>query len=380
MNKNLDPRQEAVRQEVKAFADKEMYPVSVELDQMAEPRKFPHELYKKIGAAGFIGYSMPKEYGGSGKSFLEYCTLVEEMCYHDAAIGLLCSVAELATHPIINFGNDEQKKKYVRDCASGSIIPSFVLTEPEAGSDASSLTTVAVEHDDHYIINGEKIFIMHGDVADIAVLFCKIEGKPKLTAFIVETDQPGWQTRTLTGKLGMRAATTGAIIIKDVKVPKENILGEIGRGFRYAMGTLDSARIGVAAQGLGIAQRALDEAVSRAKKRVAFGAPIAKLQAIQWMIADMAVQVSASRTLTYRAAQMADEGIRYSLEASVAKLHSSETSNFCVDKCMQIHGGYGYIGEFSPIEKLYRDQRVLEIYEGTSEIQRLVIASNIIGR
>jgi butyryl-CoA dehydrogenase len=380
MNKNLDPRQEAVREEVKAFAEKEMFPVSEELDRMSEPRKFPTELYKKIGAAGFIGYCMPKEYEGGGKSFLEYITLVEEMCYYDAAIGLLCAVGELATHPILYYANDDLKKKYVPDCATGRRIPAFVLTEREAGSDAANVQTEAVEKGDHYVINGEKIFIMHGDVAEVGIVFCKVKDKPKMSAFIVETNQPGWEPRTLKNKMGMRAATTGGIFLKDVKVPKENLLGEFGKGFRYAMGTLDSARIGVAAQGVGIAQRALDESVAYSKKRIAFGAPIAKLQAIQWMIADMATRLAAARHLTYSAARAADAGEHFSLEASMAKLYASETANFCVDRAMQIHGGYGYIGEFSAIEKLYRDQRVLEIYEGTSEVQRLVIAGNIIGR
>lgn len=378
---NVDPKQQAVRDEAKAFAEKEMYPVSEELDRMAEPRKFPTELYHKIGAAGFIGYAIPTELGGKGKSNLEYITLIEELCYHDPAIGLLCAVGELATYPLLHFANDEQKKKYVPDCATGKRIPAFVLTEPDAGSDAANQKTVAVDKGDHYLVNGEKIFIMHGDVADLGVLFCKIEGQPKLSALIVDdTKQSGWEPRTLKNKMGMRAATTGGIYLKDVKVPKENLLGEIGKGFRYAMGTLDGARIGVAAQGVGLAQRALDESVTYAKKRVAFGAPIAKLQAIQWMIADMSTRLEAARCLTYKAAQMQDRGEKFTLEASHAKLFASEIARFCVDRAMQIHGGYGYIGEFSPIEKLYRDQRVLEIYEGTSEVQRLVIAGNVIGR
>lgn len=380
MEKNIDPRQQAVRDEVKAFAEKEIYPVSEELDRMPEPRKFPRELYRKIGQAGFIGYCMPKELGGQGKSHLEYITLVEELCYHDAGVGLLCAVAELATAPIINFGTDEQKKKYVPKCASGEIVPAFVLTEPEAGSDAANQSTEAVETDDGFVLNGEKIFIMHGDVADLGVVFCKVKDKPKLSAILVETDQPGWDARTLKNKMGMRAATTGGIHLKDVKAPKENLMGEFGKGFRYAMMTLDSARIGVAAQGVGIAQRALDESVAYAKKRVAFGAPIAKLQAIQWMIADMATRLEAARGLCYKAVGMQDRGEKFSLHAAMAKLYCSEVANFCVDRAMQIHAGYGYIGEFSQIEKLYRDQRVLEIYEGTSEVQRLVIAGNVIGR
>ncbi|MFZ1685037.1 MAG: acyl-CoA dehydrogenase family protein [Candidatus Zixiibacteriota bacterium] len=376
---NVDPRQQAVRDEVKVFAEKYMYPMSEELDRMPEPRKFPTDLYREIGKAGFIGYVMPTELGGKGKSNLEYITLVEELCYHDPAIGLLCAVAELATHPIVHYASDELKKKFVPDCASGKRIPAFVLTEPDAGSDAANQKTVAVDHGDHYLVTGEKIFIMHGDVADLGVLFCRVEGAPKMSAFIVETNQPGWKARTLKHKMGMRAATTGGIHLTDVRVEKKNLVGEIGKGFRYAMGTLDGARIGVAAQGVGIAQRALDEACSYAKKRQAFGAPIAKLQAIQWMIADMSTKLEAARCLTYKAAQMQDRGEKYSLEASHAKLFASEIARFCVDRAMQIHGGYGFIGEFSPIEKLYRDQRVLEIYEGTSEVQRLVIAANVLG-
>lgn len=381
MNKNVDPKQQEVRGLVKNFAEKEIYPVSKEWDQMPEDKRiFPRELYRKIGQAGFIGFSMPKEYGGQGRSHIEYITLVEELCYHDAGVGLLCAVGELATHPIIHFGNEEQKKKYVPACASGEIVPAFVLTEPNAGSDAANQSTVAELNGDNFVINGEKIFIMHGDAADVGIVFCKVKDQPKLSAIIVESDQAGWEGRTLRGKMGMRAATTGGIYLKNVTAPKENLLGEYGKGFRYAMTTLDSARIGVAAQGVGLAQRALDESVAYAKKRIAFGQPIAKLQAIQWMIADMAVRIEAARGLTYKAAQLQDNGEKFSVEAAMAKLYSAEAANFCVDKAMQIHAGYGYIGEFSPIEKIYRDQRVLEIYEGTSEVQRLVIAGNIIGR
>jgi alkylation response protein AidB-like acyl-CoA dehydrogenase len=377
---NVDPSQQAVRDDVKAFAEKEIYPVSRELDQMPEPRKFPRELYRKLGEAGFIGYVMPKEYGGQGGSNLGYITLIEELCYHDPAIGLLCTIGELAGHPIVHFGSEEHKKKWIPKVASGEIVASFVLTEPNAGSDAANQSTVAEENGDDYVINGEKIFIMHGDAADLGVVFCKIKDKPKLSAFLVETDQPGWNARTLKQKMGMRAATTGGIVLKDVRVPKTNLLGEMGKGFRYAMRTLDSARIGVAAQGVGIAQRALDESVAYSKKRMAFGQPIAKLQAIQWMIADMSVRLEAARCLAYKAAQLQDKGERFALEAAQAKLYGSEVANFCVDRAMQIHGGYGFIGEFTQIEKLYRDQRVLEIYEGTSEVQRLVIANNVIGR
>jgi len=376
---NIDERQQAVRDRVNEFAQKEIVPVCADLDRREE--SFPKDYYRKLGKAGLIGFAMPKEYGGGGFSNIEYITLIEQLCYYDPATGLLAAVPELAVFPIIAFGNDEQKKKYLPKCATGEMIPAFALTERNAGSDAANQQTVAIIDGDNFVINGEKIFIMHGDAADVAVLFCRIgekaEGRPKVSAIIVETDTPGWTGFTLQHKMGMRAATTGRIELKDVKVPVSQQLGDIGKGFKYAMATLDGARIGVAAQGVGLAQRALDESIKYAKERIAFGQPIAKLQAIQWMIADMGTQVEAARMLTYKAALMQDKGERFTLEASQAKLFSTEAARFCIDRAMQIHAGYGYIGEFSVIEKLYRDQRVMEIYEGTSEVQRLVIAGNL---
>ncbi len=380
MRYNVDERQQAVRDRVKEFAEKEIVPVFQDLDRKEEA--FPKEYYKKLAAAGLVGFAMPKEYGGGGYSNIEYITLVEELNYWDPPTGLLAAVPELATFPIFAFGTEEQKKKYVPKCASGELIPAFALTERNAGSDAANQKTVAMIDGDEFVINGEKIFIMHGDAADVAVLFCRIgesgEGRPKVSAIICETDKPGWKKFTLKHKMGMRAATTGRIEIKDYRCPVSQQLGETGKGFRYAMATLDGARIGVAAQGVGIAQRALDEAIKYSKSRIAFGAPIAKLQAIQWMIADMSTRLEAARALTYKAAVMQDKGEHFSLQAAQAKLFATEAAGFCVDRAMQIHSGYGYIGEFSIIEKLYRDQRVTEIYEGTSEVQRLVIAGNLL--
>lgn len=364
---------------VLTFAEREIVHRVQELDRSGDPPKFHHDLYQKLGQAGFIGFPFPKEFGGQAKSRLEYITLIEELCYHDPAVGLMCCVGELAANCILLFGTPEQKKKYLPDCLSGKKVLAFTLTEPNAGSDAASITTTAVETDKGYVINGEKTFIMHGDVADIVILFAKIEGQPKMSAFIVETNQSGWKSWGLKYKMGMRAATTGSAKLTDLFVPKENLLGETGKGFRYALTTLDFARIGAAAQGLGIGQRALDESIAYANKRIAFGNPIGKFQAIQWMIADMGTQLEAARLLIYKAAQMADAGGNVSLAASQAKLFASEMARFCVDRAMQIHGGYGYIGEFSIIEKLYRDQRVIEIYEGTSEVQRMVIAGHLLG-
>ncbi len=387
---NVNDSQQAIRDMVAEFAKKHIEPISKELDHRDDPDRFAMDIYKTLGKNGFIGMCMPKEYGGGGISAIEYATLTEELCFYDPAICLLSSVAELATYPIYHFGSEEQKKKYVPKCASGEWIPSFVLTEPDAGSDALNQKTSAKLEGDEFVINGEKIFIMHGDVADIMVVFLKYGGDDdsqkasrKISAILVETKKdgkpiPGLKTATLKKKMGMRAATTGRIWFDNVRVPKENLLGGVGKGFKIAMNTLDGARVGVAAQGLGLAERALHESIDYAKKRICFGQPIGKFQAIQWMIADMATQIEAARMLTYKAAQMQERGEKFSIEAAQAKLHCTETAKFCVDRAMQIHAGYGYIGEFSIIEKLYRDQRIMEIYEGTSEVQRLVIAGSML--
>jgi len=380
MEKNIDPRQQAIRDMVKDFADKEVSPVSDQLDRMPEPRKFPGDLYGKLGKAGFIGLNMPEQLGGQGKSRLEYITLIEELSYHDAGVGQLCAAGEMATFPLIGFANDDLKKRLVPDCAAGKKVLAFVLSEPKVGSDMSDLSTTAVDKGDHYLINGEKMFIMLGDAADAGVVFCAIEGQLGISGLVVDdTTQSGWQARTLKDKIGLRAATCAGISLKDVKVPKANLLGEPGKGSHYAQTTLSGARIVAAAQAVGMSQRALDEAVTYAKERQAFGAPIAKLQAIQWMIADMGTRLEAARGLTYNAALKQDAGEDYSLKASMARQYAAETASYCVDRAMQIHAGYGYIGEFSPIEKLYRDQRALDIYEDSAEVQRLVIAGNIMG-
>lgn len=381
MSYNVDPElQQPVRDMMREFCPKEIEPLGRIHDR--EPDQFAHDIFQKLAAKGLVGYVMPKEYGGGGRKKIEYATMIEELSYFDAPSSLLSAVSQLAVDPIINFGTDEQKKKWIPKAATGEIIPAFALTEPNAGSDAANQSTEFEDAGDHYVINGEKIFIMHGDVCNYAVTFGKLKGeadeRAKVSAIIVPADAEGFQGSTLKFKMGMKYATTGRIIYKNVKVPKENFLGQPGKGFRMAMMTLDGARVGIAAQSTGIAQRALDEAIKYAKERVAFGAPIAKLQAIQWMIADMATKVEAARLLTYKAAQLQDKGESINLSASQAKLFASEAANFCVDRCMQIHSGYGYIGEFSIAEKLYRDQRVTEIYEGTSEVQRLVIANNML--
>jgi butyryl-CoA dehydrogenase len=325
---------------------------------------------------------MPKKYGGIGSNKLLEATLLEELAYFDAAVCLLAAVSSLACYPIEVFGNEEQKKKYIPKIASGEYLAAYDLTEPSAGSDAGNQQSNARIEDGHFVINGEKIFIMHGDVAHVHVVFCKIiedghkADKTTISAIIVEKGTPGLKAKTLEYKMGMKCATTARVWLENVRVPVCNLLGEKGKGFRIALQTLDGARIGIAAQAVGIAQRALDEAVKYARTRVTFGQPIAKYQAIQWMVADMSLQLEAARCLTYKAAQLYDQGQKVTLEASQAKVYATEAAKYCVDRCMQIHGGYGYIGEFNIVEKLYRDQRLTEIYEGTSEIQRLIISGN----
>ena len=377
MTYNMAESQQAVRDMAKEFGEKHIAPIAVDMDR--KPPEFPKDLFKKMADAGFLAFPMAKEYGGLGKSKIEYATLIEEISWFDASSAIIMAVDNLASYPIEKFGSEEQKKKYLPKMATGEVIGAFALTEPNAGSDAANQKTTAKIDGDYFIINGEKIFITSGNVADVTVLVCKIvdEGeRDKVSGILVENNTPGFSSEMLKWKMGLRASTTARLKLKDVRVPRSNLLGEAGKGFKMALKTLDGARVGVAAQALGIAQRAFDESVKYAKTREQFGAPIAKLQAIQWMIADMSTRLEASRLLTYKAAMMEDRGEPVNLVAAQAKLFASEAAKYICDRAMQIHAGYGYIGEFSEIEKIYRDQRITEIYEGTSEVQRLVISAN----
>jgi butyryl-CoA dehydrogenase len=377
MTYNMSPSQQAVREMAKEFGNKYIAPIAVEMDR--KPPEFPRDLFKKMADAGFLAFPMSKAYGGLGKSKIDYATLIEEMAWFDASSAIIMAVDNLASYPIEKFGNEEQTTKYLPPIAKGEMIAAFALTEPNAGSDAANQSTTAKMDGDFFVINGEKTFITSGNVADITVLIVKIveEGqKDKVSAIIVENKTPGFSSEVLKWKMGLRASTTARLKLNNVRVPRSNLLGEAGKGFKMVLQTLDSARIGVGAQALGIAQRAFDESVKYAKTRVQFGAPIGKLQAIQWMIADMSTRLEAARLLIYKAAVMEDKGEPVNLVAAQAKLYASEAANYICDRAMQIHAGYGYIGEFSEIEKIYRDQRITEIYEGTSEVQRLVISAN----
>ncbi len=343
---NWDPGQEQIRAQARAFAKEHVDPVSQELDR--RPPAFPEEIFKAMGKAGFLGFPSAKEYGGGGQNKLLYATLIEEMSYADAAIGIVMAVQVLASYPLEKFGTEEQKQKYLPKMNSGEIHGAFALTEPTAGSDAANQHTTAVADGDHYVVNGEKIFISSGNVADVVVVLCRISQKGedpmkgKVSALIFDNAKdPGYKAEILKYKMGIRASTTARLFFKDVRIPKANILGEVGKGFRIAMTTLDGARVGVASQSVGICQRALDTAIAYAKTREQFGAPIAKLQAIQWMIADMSCKTEAARLLTYKAARKEAAGEPMGLEAAQAKLFASEAARFCVDRCMQVHAGYG---------------------------------------
>ena len=381
---NWVPEQQEVRDMVKAFAEKHIVPVGDTYDR-AEP-KFPQEILDAMAKEGYPGFPFAKEYGGRGESKIRYVTLIEEVSKYDAGFGIVMAVTVLAGYPIEKFGTEEQKKKYLPDMCAGKLVGAFALTEPGAGSDAANQHTTAEDKGDHSLLNGEKIFITSGDAAGVIVTVCKIlppgetdleKGKVS-TLLLDDPSDPGFSYELIKYKMGIRGSTQARIFFKDVKVPKENLLGEVGKGFRNAMTTLDGARVGVAAQSVGIGQHALELATAYAKEREQFGRPIAKQQAIQWMVADMATRLDAARLLTYRAAVLEDAGERFSTEASMAKLYASETAGFCADCCVQIHGGYGYCGDFSDAERIYRDARITRIYEGTSEVQRLVIANHLL--
>jgi alkylation response protein AidB-like acyl-CoA dehydrogenase len=323
---------------------------------------------------------VPEEFGGSGLDTISYVLAMEEVSRGDAATSVSMTVQNsLVEWPIARFGTDAQKREYLPKLATGEWLGCYALTEPVAGSDPASMGTQAVEDGEDYILNGSKIFISNGGVADLALVWAQTNRELKhkgVTAFILEKGMPGFEVGAEEHKMGIRGSNTVELYFKNCRVPKANVLGAIGEGFKIAMLTLDGGRIGIAAQAVGIAQAALDEACKYAQQRKAFGRPIAELEGIQFKIADMAMEIQASRLLTYLAAWTKDQGGRFSQQAAMAKLHASETATRVAHMAVQVHGGYGYLRDF-PVERLYRDARITEIYEGTSEIQRLVIAGQV---
>lgn len=374
----LSKEQEMARTLFKEFAENEVKPLAQEVD---ETEHFPRATVEKMQKLGFMGIPQPKEFGGQGCDTLTYVLCVEELSKVCATTGVIVSAhTSLGTDPIKKFGTPAQKEKYLRPLASGELLGAFGLTEPGAGTDASGQQTKAVLEGDHYVLNGSKIFITNGGEADIYIIFAmtdKSKGTKGISAFIIEKDFPGFRIGTKEKKMGIRGSATTELIFENCIVPKENLLGQEGKGFGIAMTTLDGGRIGIAAQALGIAEGALEETIAYVKERKQFGRPIAKFQNTQFQIADMATKVEAARYLVYRAAIAKDTKKRFSVEAAMAKLYAAEVAMEVTTKAVQLHGGYGYTREY-PVERMMRDAKITEIYEGTSEVQRMVISSNVI--
>jgi hypothetical protein len=374
----LTETQKQVKQLARDFAENEIAPNVKKFDQSGE---FPIELMKKLGEIGFLGITFPEKYGGAGLSYLDYVVIIEEISRVDPSIGLSVSAHNgLCTNHIFMFGNETQKEKYLPELCTGRKIGAWALTEPQAGSDAANLLTTAVKENNFYVINGNKIFTTHGGSAEIIVVMAvtdKSKGKNGISAFILEKGYEGLIVGKKEDKLGMRASETCSLAFDNCKVPAENLIGEEGQGYRQAMEILAGGRIGIAALSVGLAQGALELSLKYAKERKAFGRYIAEFQAIQWKLADMATQIEAARLLTYKAAYLKDQGKDYSLYASMAKYYASEVAVKCANEAVQIYGGYGYVKEY-PVEKLYRDAKLLTIGEGTSEIQKIIIANKIL--
>ena len=371
------PQELLFLQMIREFAEKEVKPLAAEID---EQERFPLETVEKMGKIGLMGIPIPKEYGGAGATNQIYTMCVEELSRVCATTGVVVSAhTSLCCSPILEFGTEEQKKKYLPKLASGEWIGAFGLTEPNAGTDASAQQTFAEERDDHYVLNGNKIFITNAQYGHVYVIFAmtdKSQGNKGISAFIVEKGFPGFSIGKPELKRGIRGSATCELIMENCIVPKENLLGRVGQGFKIAMKTLDGGRVGIASQALGIAQGAMDETVKYTKERKQFGRSIAKFQNTQFQMADMQVRVDAARLLVRRAAYLKDQGQPYSFEAAEAKLFAAETAMFVTTKAVQYHGGYGYTREY-PVERMMRDAKITEIYEGTSEVQRMVIASKL---
>jgi butyryl-CoA dehydrogenase len=374
MNFNLSSEHQMVQKNVQDFAEKRVKPGAAERDEKEE---FSRELYQEMAGLGLAGIPWSEEFGGEGGDYLSYVIAVEEISRVDASAGITLSThTSLCCGPINKFGSEEQKKKYLVPLAQGSKLGAFGLTEPSAGSDAGGMLSTAELQGDHYILNGSKIFISNAGTADTYVVFAFTDKSKKtkgISAFILEKGMPGFSFGKLEKKLGIRSSATGELIFENCLVPKENLLGKEGDGFKIAMSTLDAGRIGVAAQALGIAQGALDEAIKYSKSREQFGQPISNFQAISFMMADMGTRIEAARLMTYRAAFLVDQNQPFGKEAAMAKLYASDIAMDVTTDVVQIFGGYGFTREY-PVERFMRDAKITQIYEGTNQIHRMVIA------
>lgn len=378
MNLRFTEEQEMMRKMVRDFARNEIAPI---VEHMEETDEFPLETIRKMGEYGLLGIPVPEEFGGAGADFTSYILAIHEIAKVSAAVGVILSVhTSVGTNPILYFGNEEQKQKYIPKLAAGEYIGAFALTEPSAGSDAASMRTTAIRQGDKYILNGSKIFITNAGAADTYITFALTDaslGANGVSAFIVEKGTPGFTIGKKEKKMGLHGSNTCELIFENAEVPAENLLGVDGEGFKIAMTSLDAGRIGIAAQGLGIAEAALEHSIRYAKERVQFGKPIAAQQAIAFKIANMATQVEAAKLLVYRAADLRSRGIKCGKEASMAKRFSTDTAMKSAIEAVQVFGGYGYTREY-PVERLFRDAKVTQIYEGTNEVQRIVISKYLL--
>ena len=378
MDFDLSEEQRLIRDTARDFAAREVTPHAAELDKTG---RWPSEIIEKMAGLGFLGMAIPTEYGGAGLDTVSYALAMEEISFGCASCGVIMSVNNsLFCDPVYKFGTAEQKKNVLTPVARGEKLGCFGLTEPMSGSDAQTMVTTAEKTSDGWVINGAKNWITNGPYADWILVFAVTSrdgGKVRHTAFLVEKGTPGFTTNPPDHKLGIHAAQSCTVFFENCHVSDSAVVGQVGDGFKVAMATLDGGRIGIACQALGIARAALETSVAYAKERKSFGVPISQHQAIQFMLANMAVELDAARLLTWRAATMKDAGVRHSMESAEAKLYASEMATRVAHKAIQVHGGYGYSTEF-PVERHYRDARITEIYEGTSEIQRIVIAANLL--
>jgi butyryl-CoA dehydrogenase len=378
MDFKLTEEQELIRSNIREFAVKNVEPIAAEID---ENQRHPAELFKKLAEGGWMGIPIPTEYGGSGSDYLTNAIVVEELARSCASTGFTVSIHVGIACMLINlFGTEEQKKKYLVPLAKGEHLGAFVLTEPGAGTDVMSASTTAVLDGNDYVINGTKTFISNGPTGDTYVAFAWTDKAARgkgMSCFIIPKGAPGMKPGEHFSKMGLRSSQTSELVFKDCRIPKENIIGQPGQGLAIAMTGFDHGRVGIAAQCVGILQAALDESIKYSKERVQFGQPIARQEAISWMIANMATDLTAARFLTYYAAWLKDQKKPFSKEASMAKLFGAEKAMEHTIKAVQIHGGYGYI-KGQKVERLMRDAKITEIYEGTSEAQRLVISGNVL--
>lgn len=374
----LSPEQEMVQRTARDFAREKVLPLAHDID---EHKRVPDELLAEMGALGFMGIDVPERYGGAGLDALSYILVVEEINRACASTGvMLCSHVSLAIEPILRWGSDAQKARWLPGMARGEKLGCFALSEPASGSDAASMRTSARRDGDDWVLNGTKNFITNGSRADVCVVFAQTDPALRhkgIAAFVVERGTPGFSVGKLESKLGIRGSDTAQLVFEDCRVPAANLLGAVGQGFRIALSTLDGGRISIAAQAVGIARACLEDSLAYAKERQAFGKPIAELQAIQQMLADMATEIDAARLLTWHAATLKDLGESHIMEAAEAKLFASAVAVDAARDCVQIFGGYGYLTDF-PAERHYRDSKITEIYEGTSEIMKLVIADEML--